>query len=180
VKYTYHPGILPQRTERRSAPSVPVLLARMSGCAERLIAGYCARDDKERPTTRRSDRPSDFLELLCGRCERRGRLSVARPARENAPETSLASIMRAQIGDCPNRNAQQERQRCDPPGGRHHDEATQETNREANQAVALVDRERNAWCLRGQHLCGADHQLAGVHTIARSAQIIRFDRQRGS
>jgi hypothetical protein len=57
---------------------------------------------------------ADMMEIRCGRCDRHGRLSVARLARENAPETSLASIMRAQIGDCPNRNAQQERERCDP------------------------------------------------------------------
>jgi hypothetical protein len=57
---------------------------------------------------------ADFLELACGRCERRGRLSVARLAREHALGTPLATIMRAQVGDCPNRNAQQERDRCDP------------------------------------------------------------------
>jgi hypothetical protein len=26
----------------------------------------------------------------------------------------VSAIMRAQIGDCPNRSAQQERERCDP------------------------------------------------------------------
>jgi hypothetical protein len=57
---------------------------------------------------------ADMLELLCGRCERRGRLSVPRLAREYPPETPLRAIMRAQVGDCQNRNAQQERHRCDP------------------------------------------------------------------
>jgi hypothetical protein len=56
----------------------------------------------------------DFLELACGRCERRGRLSIARLAREYAPETPVAIIMRAQIGDCPKQAARQERKRCDP------------------------------------------------------------------
>jgi hypothetical protein len=41
---------------------------------------------------------AEMLELRCGRCERRGRLSVARLARDYAPETPLRTIMRAQIG----------------------------------------------------------------------------------
>jgi hypothetical protein len=57
---------------------------------------------------------AEMLELRCGRCERRGRLSVARLARDYAPETPLRTIMRAQIGDCPNLNSQQDRERCDP------------------------------------------------------------------
>jgi hypothetical protein len=57
---------------------------------------------------------ADIMEVICDRCGRHGRLSVARLARKNAHETSLAAMMRAQIGDCPNRNAQQERERCDP------------------------------------------------------------------
>jgi hypothetical protein len=50
----------------------------------------------------------------CGCCERRGRFSVARLAGEYAPNRSLPTIMRAQIGDCPHRNARQEREQCDP------------------------------------------------------------------
>jgi hypothetical protein len=57
---------------------------------------------------------ADMLELRCGRCERRGRLSVARLAREHPPETSLASIMRAQIGDCPKLTERRIEARCDP------------------------------------------------------------------
>jgi hypothetical protein len=57
---------------------------------------------------------ADMMEMICNRCGRHGRLSVARLAREYPPETSLAAIMRAQTEDCPNRNAQQERERCDP------------------------------------------------------------------
>ncbi len=57
---------------------------------------------------------ADMLELACGRCERRGKLSVARLAADYAPDTQLHTIMRAQIGDCPQRAARQERERCDP------------------------------------------------------------------
>jgi hypothetical protein len=56
----------------------------------------------------------DFLDLRCGRCERKGRLSVARLAREHPPETPLLMIMRAQIGDCPKQAAQRIEERCDP------------------------------------------------------------------
>ena len=56
----------------------------------------------------------EMLELRCGRCERSGRLSVARLAQEYAPKTTLGMIMRAQIGDCPKRNAREDRDRCDP------------------------------------------------------------------
>jgi hypothetical protein len=42
---------------------------------------------------------ADFLELLCGRCERSGRLSVARLAREYPPDTcvtwSMCTIQRS-------------------------------------------------------------------------------------
>jgi hypothetical protein len=57
---------------------------------------------------------ADFLELLCGRCERRGRLSVVRLAQEYAPETPLRTIMRAQVGDCPKRADRRLEARCDP------------------------------------------------------------------
>jgi hypothetical protein len=57
---------------------------------------------------------ADFLELRCGRCERSGRLSVARLAREYSPDTSLATIMRAQIGDCPKKTERRIEARCDP------------------------------------------------------------------
>jgi hypothetical protein len=58
-----------------------------------------------------------MLDLACGRCERRGRLCVARLSREYAPETPLATLRQAQIGDCPNRNSQQEQEqeRCERP-----------------------------------------------------------------
>jgi hypothetical protein len=83
---------------------------------------------------------ADFLEIRCGRCERSGRLSVARLAQENPPETSLAPIMRAQIGDCPKKAERRIEARCDPysrPWGhcsrdhRHNDEAAQTTTQPA-------------------------------------------------
>jgi hypothetical protein len=48
---------------------------------------------------------ADMMEMICNRCGRHGRLSVARLAREYAPETPLATILRDQTLDCPNRNA---------------------------------------------------------------------------
>ena len=57
---------------------------------------------------------AEMLELACGRCERRGRLSVARLAQEYAPKTQLNTIMRAQNGDCQKRNEREDRDRCDP------------------------------------------------------------------
>jgi hypothetical protein len=57
---------------------------------------------------------ADFLELGYGRYERSGRHSVARLAREYPPDTSLAEIMRAQIGDCPKRTERRIEARCDP------------------------------------------------------------------
>jgi hypothetical protein len=61
-----------------------------------------------------ADLIGDTLELRCNRRGRHGRLSVARLAPEYAPDTSLPTIMWAQIGDCLNRNAQRDRKRCDP------------------------------------------------------------------
>jgi hypothetical protein len=58
-------------------------------------------------------RRADMLELACDRCGRRGWLPVARLARNYARETLLGTIMWAQVGDCPNRNARQERERRD-------------------------------------------------------------------
>jgi hypothetical protein len=77
------------------------------GCStNRAIADYITLAD----ITGRAD----MLELRCGRCERRGRLSVARLAQEHPPETPLLTIMRAQIGDCPKRAAQRMEECCDP------------------------------------------------------------------
>ena len=45
------------------------------------------------------------IEIRCHRCERHGRLSVARLLREYAPQTPLWVIWDPLIGDCPKREA---------------------------------------------------------------------------
>jgi hypothetical protein len=91
-------------TSSRNGAATPALFTRMSGLEKTkgvlVLADLIGR--------------ADTLELHCDRCGCRGRLSVARLAREHPPETPLPRIMRAHIGDCPNRNAQQKRERCDP------------------------------------------------------------------
>ena len=57
-----------------------------------------------------------MIEIRCGRCARYGRLSVARLLAEHGPNTDLGVVMRAQVGDCPKRDAAQIQDRCDPPG----------------------------------------------------------------
>ena len=41
------------------------------------------------------------IELLCSRCERRGRLNTARLLTEHGPRAAMGEVVRAQIGDCP-------------------------------------------------------------------------------
>jgi len=41
---------------------------------------------------------------ICGRCDRRGRLSVARLLAEWGADASIRDIMRSQIGNCPHRD----------------------------------------------------------------------------
>jgi hypothetical protein len=57
---------------------------------------------------------TDILDIRCGRCERHGRLNVARLLAQHGPETPIAEVMRAQIGDCPKRDDAQIQNRCDP------------------------------------------------------------------
>ena len=57
---------------------------------------------------------TDMIELRCGRCDRRGRLNTVRLLREHGPGAAMGEIMRAQVGDCPKRNATQIQDRCDP------------------------------------------------------------------
>jgi len=59
-------------------------------------------------------RGAAMLELRCGRCERRGRLSVQRLLAEYGADASVRRAMQAQIGDCPNRDHSQLQSRCDP------------------------------------------------------------------
>ncbi len=56
----------------------------------------------------------DVLEVKCGRCDRHGRLRIDRLLAQHGPDAPVGTVMRALIGDCPQRNAQQERDRCDP------------------------------------------------------------------
>ena len=50
-----------------------------------------------------AERGAAMIEVRCGRCERAGRLSVARLLAEHGPNTSMGEVMRAQGGDCPHR-----------------------------------------------------------------------------
>jgi len=61
-----------------------------------------------------------MIELRCGRCDRHGRLSVARLLAEWGADASLLDIMREQIGSCPHRDdAQIYTRLCGrPPGGK--------------------------------------------------------------
>jgi hypothetical protein len=54
-----------------------------------------------------------MIDIRCGRCDRRGRLSVKRLLAEWGADASLRDIMREQIGDCPKRDATQIYERCD-------------------------------------------------------------------
>jgi len=55
-----------------------------------------------------------MIEIRCGRCDRYGRLSVARLLTEWGPDASLRDIMHEQIGNCSHRNDMQIYTRCDP------------------------------------------------------------------
>jgi hypothetical protein len=68
-------------------------------------------------------------------------LSVARLAREYALETPLRTIMRAQIGDCPNRNAQQDRERCDPYSRSGRCSAVSELDTQLSWSIILLGQD---------------------------------------
>ena len=57
---------------------------------------------------------SDTREIRCGRCDRHGRLNVARLLAEHGPDTPIAQVFWAHIGDCPKRDDVQIQNRCDP------------------------------------------------------------------
>jgi hypothetical protein len=54
----------------------------------------------------------DMLDIRCSRCDRHGRLNITRLLAEHGPETPIAEVMRAQIGDCPKRDDAQIQNRC--------------------------------------------------------------------
>ncbi len=56
----------------------------------------------------------EMIEVLCGRCDRRGRLGTARLLAEHGPGAAIGAVLRAQVGDCPKREAVQVQDRCDP------------------------------------------------------------------
>jgi hypothetical protein len=56
----------------------------------------------------------DMLEVRCARCTRHGRFRIARLLEEHGPDVTVPTVLRAQVADCPQRNAQHDRERCDP------------------------------------------------------------------
>ena len=61
-----------------------------------------------------AERGAAMIEIRCGRCERAGRLSVARLLAEHGPNAAMGEVMRAQVGDCPKHDEAQIQNRCDP------------------------------------------------------------------
>jgi len=55
-----------------------------------------------------------MIDIRCGRCDRHGRLSVARLLAEWGPDASLRDIMHEQIGSCAHQDDSQIYTRCDP------------------------------------------------------------------
>ena len=55
-----------------------------------------------------------MLEIRCQRCDRHGRLSVARLLAQYGPDAVVRDIMQAQIGACPNRDNAQLQNRGNP------------------------------------------------------------------
>ena len=55
-----------------------------------------------------------MIDIRCGRCDRHGRLSVARLMARYGPDASIRDIMHEQIGFSPHRNDTQLYPRCDP------------------------------------------------------------------
>jgi hypothetical protein len=56
----------------------------------------------------------DTFDIRCGRCERHGRLNVARLLAEFGQDARMRDVMRAQVGDCLKRDDAQIQNRCDP------------------------------------------------------------------
>jgi len=65
------------------------------------------------PTLHQLGRLTPTLDVACGRCPRRGRLSLARLIREHGPETTLHESTADLGADCPNREAWRIQDRCD-------------------------------------------------------------------
>jgi hypothetical protein len=54
----------------------------------------------------------DMLEVACGRCDRRGRLSLERLITEHGADTGLPDLWGALAGDCPRARAVTINDRC--------------------------------------------------------------------
>jgi len=54
------------------------------------------------------------LDIRCGRCDRHGRLSLARLVEEYGADAPVRVVMQDQIGECPNKDHSQLQSRCDP------------------------------------------------------------------
>jgi hypothetical protein len=50
-------------------------------------------------------RGAEMIEFRCGRCGRHGCLAVARLLAEHGPDAAMGAVIRAQVGDCPKRDA---------------------------------------------------------------------------
>jgi hypothetical protein len=59
-------------------------------------------------------RGATMLEIRCGRCDRHGRLSVARLLAVHGPDAEFGAVMRLLVRDCSHRDEQQIQNRCDP------------------------------------------------------------------
>jgi hypothetical protein len=53
------------------------------------------------------------LNVACSRCDRRGRLNVARLVEQHGPDATLSGVVADINADCPNRDAHGLTQRCD-------------------------------------------------------------------
>ena len=65
------------------------------------------------PTLVHLARLTRTLDVACGRCPRRGRLSLARLIREHGPEATLHEATADLSADCPQREAWRIQDRCD-------------------------------------------------------------------
>jgi len=50
-----------------------------------------------------AERGPEMIEIRCGRCDRTGRLSVARLLEAHGPGAAMGSVLHALMGDCPRR-----------------------------------------------------------------------------
>jgi hypothetical protein len=61
-----------------------------------------------------AERGAEMIEIGCGRCDRAGRLSVARLLAAHGPGAAMGHVLHGLVGDCPNTDSEQLQKRCDP------------------------------------------------------------------